>query len=243
MRFPHTLFQAQLLRRYKRFLADIIWPDGRQETVHCPNPGSMIGLNEPGMTVYISDSKNPKRKLRYTLELVQCGHDLVLVNTARPNSIVEEQLLMGTVKELAAFDELRREVPYGQERSRVDFVLKKGEKRTFLEVKGVTLAEANIGYFPDSVTRRGTKHLRELGRIARTGADSAVLIFLVCRADVKVVRPAANIDPDYARALRTAKRNGVQILAYKVAIDSDQVFATESVPVQVYSKDRGPRRS
>jgi sugar fermentation stimulation protein A len=241
MKFPQPLLKAQLVKRYKRFLADVIWPDGREETVHCPNPGAMTGLADTGMEVYVSDSKNPKRKLPCTLEAVICGRDMVLVNTSRPNSVVEEALLNGLIPELAGFDALQREVPYGEEKSRIDFVLTTGPKKCFVEVKGVTLAEGAIGYFPDSVTSRGAKHLRELGRLSRAGFPTA-LVFLVCRPDVEIVRPAERIDPVYARSLRTAKRNGVEILAYGVSLDPKNVTVTRRIPVQIHSRDKGPAK-
>lgn len=243
MKFPEPFIPATLVKRYKRFLADVIWPNGDEMTVHCPNPGSMMGLAEPGMTVYLSDSHNPKRKLRFTMEAVQIGHDLVLVNTSRPNSIVQEALENKRIPELSNYSEILPEVSYGEEKSRIDFLLKQGSQACWVEIKGVTLAEAEVGYFPDSVTKRGTKHLRELERIARQGTDRAVLLYLVCRPDVKVVRPAAQIDPDYARALRAAKRAGVEILAYKVAVSAEEVFVAEACPVQLYSKDLGPLKS
>lgn len=243
MKFPEPLIPVTLVKRYKRFLADVIWPNGEEMTVHCPNPGSMMGLAEPGMAVFLSDSHNPKRKLRFTLEAVQIGHDLVMVNTSRPNSIVGEALENKKILELTAFSEICPEVNYGDENSRIDFLLKRESQSCWLEIKGVTLAEAEVGYFPDSVTKRGTKHLRELGRVARQGKDRAVLLYLVCRPDVKVVRPAAQIDPDYARALRAAKRAGVEILAYKVAINTEEIYVTEVCPVQLYSKDLGPLKS
>ena len=243
MKFPEPFIQVTLVKRYKRFLADVIWSNGREMTVHCPNPGSMMGLAEPGMAVFLSDSHNPKRKLRFTLEAVQIGHDLVLVNTSRPNSIVQEALEQKLIPELRAYSEIRAEVNYGQEKSRIDFLLKEGSQSCWVEIKGVTLAEAEVGYFPDSVTKRGTKHLRELGRIARQGKDKAVLLYLVCRPDVKVVRPAARIDPDYARALIAAKRAGVDILAYKIAIDKESVVVNSTCPVQLYSRDLGPLKS
>ena len=243
MNFEEPLIPVTLVKRYKRFLADVIWPNGQEMTVHCPNPGSMMGLSEPGMTAYLSDSKNPKRKLRYTLEAVEVGHDLVLVNTSKPNSIVQEALKNKDIPELSAYSEILPEVSYGEEKSRIDFLLKEKSKAAWLEIKGVTLAEAGIGYFPDSVTTRGTKHLRELSRIARAGKDKAVLLYLVCRGDVKLVRPAAQIDPAYAKALRAAKRAGVEILAYKIDFDQESVSVGESCPVQLYSKDLGPLKS
>ena len=161
MRFDRPTARGRLLRRYKRFLADVRLEDGRELTVHCPNPGSMLGLAEPGSEVLVSDSENEKRKLRWTLELVRPSRSWVCVNTARANEVVGEALAAGGIPALAGRGGARAEVAYG-EGSRADFLLEGRRGRTWLEVKSVTLARGRVARFPDSVTTRGLKHLREL---------------------------------------------------------------------------------
>lgn len=215
MEFPR-LIEGRLLRRYKRFLADIELSDGSVVVAHCPNPGSMKTMKEPGSEVWLSESTNPKRKLAYTWELMRSCGDMTLVNAGRANAIVAEALHASLVRELSGFDSLRSEVPYGK--SRIDFALDFAEQACFVEVKNVTMADGESGLaFPDSVTARGTKHLHSLMAMVSEG-KRACLLFCCSRAGATRVRPADEIDPVYGATLREAKLAGVELLAYACAL-------------------------
>lgn len=217
MRFDPPLIPGRLERRYKRFLADIEI-DGGIQTVHCPNPGSMLGLAEPGSRVWVSRSANPARKLPLTWELVEAGGSLVGLNTGFANALVAEALERRRIPELAGYGEIRREVAYG-ERSRIDFLLAgAGRAPCYVEVKSVTLArQPPVAEFPDSVTARGARHLAELeARSRRT--DRAVMLFVAQRADCNRLAIAGDIDPTYARACAGAILAGVEVLAYACSI-------------------------
>lgn len=216
MRFEPPLEEGRLLRRYKRFLADIETAGGEVLTLHCPNTGSMLHCQPPGSRVWFSRASGPKRKLPGTWELVETDHGrLACINTARANRLVEEALLAGGIAELAGFTALRREVAYGLENSRADFRLEYPAGPLYLEVKSVTLgfADTPVAAFPDAVTTRGARHLRELAALAAAG-ERAVLLYCVLLEGIEAVRPAAEIDAAYALALGEARRQGVQVLAY-----------------------------
>jgi sugar fermentation stimulation protein A len=229
--FDSPLRRGRLVRRYKRFLADVVLDDGREVTAHCANPGSMKSCLEPGGSVWLSEARNPKRKLPWTWEIAEVAQRLVYVNPARANDLVVEAVKHGRVPELAGYDVLRREVPYG-ERSRVDFVLtgRRGAP-CYVEVKCVTL---DLGHaraaFPDAVTARGTRHLRELQR-ERSAGHRAVMFFCVVREHVASVEPAREIDPEYAEALGEASRAGVELLGYRCRVELDGVRLHRPVPV------------
>lgn len=233
MRFEPALEEARLIKRYKRFLADIETASGERLTIHCPNTGSMLNCMSEGCRVWFSRSDDPKRKLPGTWELVEPPQGrLACVNTGRANRLVEEALLTGKVTELADFDELRREVAYGQENSRADFRLMVAGKPVFVEVKSVTLgfADTPVAAFPDAVTLRGAKHLRELAALARQGMR-AVLLYAVNLSEIEAVRPAKEIDPAYAAALVEARNAGVEVLAYGARIDTREIVLDR--PLQV----------
>ncbi|AGI26053.1 DNA/RNA nuclease SfsA [Pseudomonas sp. MT3] len=225
MRFEPALEEARLVKRYKRFLADIETASGERLTIHCPNTGSMLNCMSEGCRLWFSRSSDPRRKLPGTWELVETPQGrLACVNTGRANRLVEEALLAGAVTELADFDELRREVVYGQENSRADFRLMVAGKPVYVEVKSVTLGfdETPVAAFPDAVTQRGAKHLRELAALAREGVR-AVLLYAVNLSAIDAVRPAEEIDPAYAAALVEAHRAGVEVLAYGARIDTQEI--------------------
>jgi sugar fermentation stimulation protein A len=211
MRFEPPLTAGILVRRYKRFLADVTI-DGRAEVAHCANPGSMLGLALPGSRIWLSLSNNPARKLRLSWELVEVGGALVGINTGCANRLAEEAIRAGRIEGLLGYDSLRREVAYG-EGSRVDFLLEgPGRPPCYVEVKSVTLKRGDTAGFPDAVTARGTRHLRELGAIRRAGARAAML-FLAQRSDCNRLTIAADIDPAYAEALAQAQEAGVEVMA------------------------------
>ncbi|MFQ6575152.1 DNA/RNA nuclease SfsA [Pseudomonas sp. UM16] len=233
MRFSPALERARLLRRYKRFLADIELASGEQLTIHCPNTGSMFNCMVEGGQVWFSRSNDPKRKLPGTWEISETPQGrLACVNTGRANALVEEALRAGVISELAGFTGLKREVAYGEERSRVDFRLEYADGPAYVEVKSVTLGfeGAAVAAFPDAVTQRGAKHLRELAALARQGIR-AVQLYCVNLTDIEAVRPAEEIDAAYAAALRAAVADGVEVLAYGTRIDGEQVYIDRALPV------------
>ena len=231
MRFPSPLVEGRLVRRYKRFLADVALASGETVTVHCANPGSMIGLAEPGMRVFLSRAANPKRKLPWSWELVDADGALVGINTAYPNRIVEEAIAADAIPDLAGYDLLRREVPYGRN-SRIDFLLSgAGRADAYVEVKNVHLSRTKgLAEFPDSVTARGTKHLAELSDMVAAGHRAAML-YLVHRRDPERFTLARDIDPAYAAAFDRARAAGVEMLAYRCSVTVDEVTVAEKVPI------------
>ncbi len=226
MRFDPALIHATLLRRYKRFLADVRLQDGTEITVHCTDPGSMLEVCVPGRPVLLSHSDNPRRKLRHTWELIKLSRSWVGVNTVRTNSFVEEAIREDRIPELSGYPTLRREVRAGD--SRIDFLL--GDT-CLVEVKTVTLSDGNgTAMFPDSVTLRGQKHLSELIKIAGSGRR-AVMLFWINRGDCSGFRPADDIDPAYGGLLRRAQDRGVEILAYRAKVTPKQVTADRPIPI------------
>ncbi|MGC1304872.1 MAG: DNA/RNA nuclease SfsA [Caulobacteraceae bacterium] len=232
MRLP-PLHRGTLLRRYKRFLADIAFDDGHEETVHVPNPGSMMGLADPGLTVWTSRSEAKARKLPHTLELVQVEDAFVGVNTMLPNRLVAEALAQGAIPELAGCGVVRAEVKYG-EKSRVDFLLEEptpgSAGRTWVEVKSVTLSrQRGLAEWPDCVSSRSVQHLRELGA-QRANGDRAVLLFVVQRTDCDRFAPAADLDPAFAAALATAIAGGLEVLVYGCDMTLEGITIRRSLP-------------
>ena len=233
MRFVQPLERGRLIRRYKRFLADIITDEGEALCIHCPNTGSMLNCMSEGARVWFQRSNDPKRKLPGTWELVETPQGrLACVNTARANPLIEEALLNGQIAELAGFTALKREVAYGAENSRVDFRLDYCGAAAFVEVKSVTLGfpDTAVAAFPDAVTTRGAKHLRELAALARAGVR-AVQLYCVNLSGIEAVRPAQEIDPVYAAALREAVTAGVEVLAYGVELSPAQMRIAGRLPV------------
>lgn len=232
MRFPEPLIEARLKRRYKRFLADAELSSGEVVTVHCANPGAMLGLAEPGAEIWLSPQNSPGRKLAYAWEFTRIGRHLVGINTARPNALVTEAIAAGRIAELAGYGELRREVRYG-ENSRIDILLSGGGRPDcYLEVKNVHLMrEPGLAEFPDSVTARGAKHLVELGRVAEQGRR-AVMLYLVQRADCRVFSLAEDIDPAYAAAFDEALESGVEALCYSCSLSLGRIAVNRALPMR-----------
>ena len=233
MRFPDPLIPGRLLRRYKRFLSDIELDSGQVVVAHCANPGAMTGLKEAGAPVWLSPSRNPKRKLKYSWELIEVDDHLVGINTSWPNRIAEEAIAAQSVPELAGYRNLRREVPYGRN-SRIDLLLESDDRPScYLEVKNVHLKRReDLAEFPDSVTKRGTKHLVELTEMAQKGAR-AVMLFVVQRGDCTRFQVAADIDPDYDRALRVAVEHGVEVLCYSCRVGKEAIELDRRLPVTI----------
>ncbi|WP_445361200.1 DNA/RNA nuclease SfsA [Microbulbifer sp. EKSA005] len=230
MKFTPQLQKATLLRRYKRFLADVESASGDVFTIHCPNTGSMKNCWVEGGDCWYSDSGNPKRKYRHTLEICTTPDGaLAGVNTGRANALVEEAILSGVVSELQGYESLRREVRYGEENSRIDLLLSGADGDCYVEVKNVTLADGAQGYFPDAVSARGAKHLRELQKLAESGVR-AVLFYCVQHSGIETVQAAREIDPAYAKALDSAVDAGVQVLAYRAKLGAEGVELVEALP-------------
>jgi len=233
MKFPDPLIKATLLKRYKRFLADVRLENGDVVTAHCANPGSMIGNAEPDSEVWLSPSRNPARKLKYSWELIKVDGGLVGINTAWPNGLVEEAIKAGQVPALGAYESLRREVRYG-ENSRIDLLLEGGAGRSpcYVEVKNVNLKRADTAEFPDAVTARGAKHLRELTQVAQ-GGGRAVMFFLVQRMDCDEVSIAGDIDPIYAKEFSAALTSGVEALCYCCKITTSEVVVDRHLSLKI----------
>lgn len=226
MRFDSPLVPGRLLRRYKRFLADVRLDDGTCITAHCPNTGAMLGCQAGDARVWLSVSERPGRKYRHTWELVEVAPDnLVGIHTGRSNGLVREALASGLLPELSGYGAVRPEVRLAEQGSRIDFLLEghASAPRCFLEVKNVTAAvEDGVALFPDAVSRRGTRHMQHLAACCRAG-DRAALVYCVQRADVSEVRPADGIDPAYGDALREAMDAGVEVYALGATVTPDAV--------------------
>jgi sugar fermentation stimulation protein A len=223
MKFPDPLIEGRLLRRYKRFLADVELAGGETVSAHCANPGSMMGLTDAGAKVWLSPARNPKRKLKFSWEIVEAGGTLVGINTAWPNGLAEEAIRSGQISELCGYGDIRREVKYGGN-SRVDLLLSgNGKPDCYVEVKNVTLArEQGVAEFPDAVTARGTKHLKELSAMVAEG-HRAVMFYLAQRDDCRQFKIAADIDPGYGEALEEALAAGVEAICYACRIDEHEI--------------------
>jgi sugar fermentation stimulation protein A len=235
MRFPAPLIPATLIRRYKRFLADVTMPDGNETTVHVANPGSMLGIAEPGSRIMLSRSANAKRKLPLSWELVEVdfgkGAEWVGVNTGHPNRLVEEAIRSGKVPALTGYPRLRREVKYGKS-SRVDFLLEAdGKPPCYVEVKNVhMMRRPSLAEFPDCVTARGAKHLDELAAEIARGAR-AVMVYLVQIGSAERVSFARDIDPAYGAAFDRARGGGVEVIALACRISPEEIEAERAIPV------------
>lgn len=230
MQFNPPLQSAILIKRYKRFLADVVTPDGRELTLHCPNTGAMTGCATPGDTVWYSTSDNPKRKYAHTWELTQTQRGAIIcVNTLRANILAKEAILAGNIVELSGYNTLKSEVKYGEEKSRIDIMLQAEERQNcYIEVKSVTLAENDSGYFPDAVTERGQKHLRELMSVAAAG-DRAVILFAVLHSAIDRFSPAHHIDARYSQLLIEAQTKGVEILVYKAELSTEMMTLNKPI--------------
>ncbi|RLM19520.1 sugar fermentation stimulation protein SfsA [Brenneria alni] len=234
MQYTPRLQPARLIKRYKRFLADVVTPEGRELTLHCANTGAMTGCATPGDTVWYSTSDNPKRKYPHSWELTETRkNDWICVNTLRANTLLHEALLENQVETLAGYTAIKTEVKYGTENSRIDLLLQAPDKiNCYIEVKSVTLSQHGYGYFPDAVTLRGQKHLRELQQVAANG-ERAVLFFAVLHSGIKQVSPARHIDARYAELLIAAQRQGVEILCYGSILSPNGIKLAHPLPLLI----------
>ncbi len=229
--WPELVF-GTLIKRYKRFLADVKLDSGEIVTAHCPNTGSMQACCEPGRTVYLSVHDNPKRKLKYTWEMISMPTSMVGVNTLVPNRLVFKSIQDGLVDELNGYERIDREVKTGN-RSRIDLMLANNERdRCYVEIKNCTLVSDGEALFPDAVTARGLKHITELQRLVSEGYRS-VMFYFIQRMDAQIFRPADHIDPDYGAGLRKAVKKGVEVMAYDVAIDTAGIRLNRRIPCEI----------
>ena len=231
MRFPTRLIRGTLVQRYKRFLADVRLSDGQIVTAHCTNTGSMMGCKEPGSPVYISRSDKEGRKLLYTWEMLQINRAWVGINTMHPNRLVAEAVETGTLSELSGYNTIRREV-MTRPGTRLDLCLEGRDGLCFVEVKNVTLAMQGVAAFPDAISERGTKHLKELIRLRRKG-HRAVVFFVIQRQDCHSFRPADEIDAEYGRWLRRAVKAGVEALPYRAKVTPKGIFLTQRIETRL----------
>lgn len=231
MRFPSRLIRGTLIQRYQRFLADVRLASGEIVTAHCTNTGSMMGCQEPGSMVYLSRSDKEGRRLLYTWEMIGVGRTWVGINTLHPNRLVAEAVASGTIQELHGYDNVCREVVTRQG-TRLDLCLEGSNGRCFVEVKNVTLAVDGAAAFPDAVSERGTKHLKELMWLRRKGNRAAV-VFVIQRNDCSVFRPADEIDAEYGRWLRKAVKAGVEALPYRAHVTPKEIVLTERLPTRL----------
>ena len=231
MLLPSPLVRGRLIRRYKRFLADVTLDCGGEVTVACPNTGAMLGLDAPGSVVWLSESASVTRKYRHTWELVELGDALIGINPMRPNNIVAEAIAAGTIPQLAGYERMRREVKYG-DKSRVDILLEgDGRPPCYVEVKNVHLSrQAGLAEFPDCVTARGARHLAELSAMVASGARAA-MVYLVQRGDAQAFALARDIDPKYAAAFAAARAAGVEAFAFGCSLTPETISLNGTVPI------------
>jgi len=236
MRFKSRLIRGTLIERYKRFLADIRLENDEIVTAHCTNTGSMMGCKEPGSPVYISRSENLDRKLPYTWELIKADSTWVGINTLHPNKLVPEAVESGVIEELRGYQSIRREVKVSAH-SRLDLCLEGANGKCFVEVKNVTLVKNGTAAFPDAVSERGTKHLKELIRLKRQGHRAAI-VFVIQRSDCDNFRPADEIDSEYGRWLRRAVKAGVEALPYRAKVTSKEILLTDRIATNLLHRPK-----
>jgi len=231
MLFKSRLIRGTLVQRYKRFLADVRLPNGEIVTAHCTNTGSMLGCKDPGSVVYLSLSPNKARKLAYTWEMIQIKRTWIGINTMLPNHLVAEAIEAGAIPELHGYEVIRREVKVSAH-SRLDLCLGGSNGCCYVEVKNVTVSFNGAAAFPDAVSERATKHLKELIRLKRKGHRAAI-VFVVQRGDCDHFRPADEIDPEYGRWLRRAVKAGVEALPYLAKVTPKGIVLTERIETRL----------
>ena len=231
MQFKTNLIKGKLLKRYKRFLADVILDDGTEVVAHCPNPGSMMGLAKAGSTVWLEPNNDPKKKLKYGWRLVEYQDRMVCIDTSIANSVIREALKKKEISELS-YQDFKSEVKYS-ENSRIDFLLRSSDRHIYLEIKSVTLMRnKGIAEFPDSITKRGSKHLKDLSKMATAGHQS-VLLFLCMRSDVRRVQIAADLDNIYNTNIKAALKSGVQLICYDTEVTKFGVSLGKPIVVEI----------
>jgi sugar fermentation stimulation protein A len=230
LNFKSKLVRGTLVKRYKRFLADVLLEDGSQVVVHCTNSGSMKSCLETGAEVYLCPVNDPKRKTRFTWEIIKINGDWVGINTGNPNRLAYEAIVEGKIPGLGNYTTVAREVKFGD--SRFDIFAQNESEKCFVEVKNVTLKEGEYALFPDAVTIRGQKHLKTLIEVKKQGMR-AVMLFIVQRSDVKIFAPAGEIDPIYAATLKMAVAEGVEVIAMQAKVTPDKIELEKKLPVEI----------
>ena len=230
MKFEKKLVHGVLLKRYKRFLADVRLDDGLEITAHCTNSGSMKSCLEEGAEVYLTPVNDPKRKTKFTWEMIRINSGWVGINTGNPNKLAFESISQQLIPELSGYTLVKREVKFGD--SRFDIFAENEQEKCFIEVKNVSLKVDRFAKFPDSVTTRGQKHLKTLMEAKRAGFRT-VMLYIIQRSDVEIFAPAAEIDPEYAKALIEAQKAGVEILAYIAKVTPEAIFIDRKLPVEL----------
>jgi sugar fermentation stimulation protein A len=230
MIFPHQLVHGKLVKRYKRFLADVLLDDGTEVVAHCTNSGSMKSCIENGAEVYLTPVNDPKRKTKFTWEMIKLNGDWVGINTGNPNKLAFDAISAGEISELAGYTNVKREVTFGD--SRFDVFAENENEKCFVEVKNVSLKEGKYALFPDSVTTRGQKHLKTLMEVKSKGMR-AVMLYIVQRSDVEVFAPASEIDPAYAKALKLAVSAGVEVIVMQAKVTPTKIELIKKMPFQI----------
>ncbi|MDX2319054.1 MAG: DNA/RNA nuclease SfsA [Moritella sp.] len=230
MQYPSPLQPATLIKRYKRFLADVILENGEEVTIHCANTGAMTGCGDTGDIIWYSTSDNPKRKYSRSWELTEKANgDMICINTIKANQLAKEAIELAVIPQLSGYETLTTEVKYGDENSRIDILLDDSQQgKCYIEVKSASLLEDGCGYFPDTVSVRGQKHLRELMAVKKNG-HRAVLLFVVQHTAIKTLKPAKHLDKDYSDLVKQAINQGVEVFAYASAIETDRISLVEQI--------------
>jgi len=230
MKFAQTLIHGRLIKRYKRFLADVKLDNGEVITAHCTNSGSMKSCLENGAEVYLSPVDDPNRKTKFTWEMIKINGDWVGINTGNPNKLAYEAVKNGEIEKLKGYTEVQREVTFGD--SRFDVMAKNRNETCFIEVKNVTLKEGDYALFPDAVTSRGKKHLETLIKVKEKGMR-AVMLYIIQRTDVNIFAPAKEIDPEYSKALEIAKKKGVEIIPMQAKVSPEKIELIKELPFEL----------
>jgi len=230
MTFPSPLIHGRLIKRYKRFLADVVLDSGEVVTAHCTNSGSMKSCLEEGAEVYLSPVNDPTRKTKFTWEMIRINNGWVGINTSNPNRLAYEYVTSGLIPGIEGYTNVRREVTYGD--SRFDLYAERESEKCFIEVKNVTLKEGKYALFPDAETSRGRKHLETLISIKKEGMR-AIMLYIVQRTDVEIFAPAWDIDPFYAETLVRAHANGVEIFPFRVEVSPQRIMPSGLLPYRL----------
>jgi len=228
--FQNKLVHGRLIKRFKRFLADVRLDDGTEVVAHCTNSGSMKSCLENGAEVYLTPVTDPKRRTKFTWEMIKINGSWVGINTGNPNKLAFEAIAAGLIPELSGYTNVKREVVFGD--SRFDVFAENETEKCFVEVKNVSLKEGKYALFPDAVTTRGQKHLKTLMEVKATGIR-AVMLYIVQRTDVEVFAPAREIDPEYARVLKQAVNAGVEVIVLQVEVTPEGIYLKKKLPVEI----------
>ena len=230
MKFDKPLTHGTLIQRYKRFLADVKLDDGEKTTAHCTNSGSMKSCLEEGAEVYMTPVDDPKRKTKFTWEMIKINGSWVGINTNVPNRIAFEAVQNNKIEQLSGYDTVKREVTF--ENSRFDIYAENSQEKAFIEVKNVTLKDGKFARFPDAVTKRGKKHLKSLMRVKEQGMR-AVMLYVIQRKDIDIFAPAGDIDPEYAEILVQAFRKGVEIIPVQASVTPEEIKISNEIPFEL----------